>query len=90
MSDKLAGDAEKALGNEAYKNRQFESAIEHYEKAWELNKDITYLNNLAGKLIHPSSLSLSLVRACFSSPHLVWGEGGRAYARSDNCRIAIG
>lgn len=50
MSDKVAGDAEKALGNEAYKARKFDEAADHYEKAWELNKDITYLNNLAGKL----------------------------------------
>ncbi len=50
MSDKVAGDAEKALGNEAYKARKFDDAATHYEKAWELNKDITYLNNLAGEL----------------------------------------
>lgn len=47
MSDKVGGDSEKALGNEAYKARKFDEAITHYEKAWELNKDITYLNNLA-------------------------------------------
>lgn len=52
MSDKVAGDAEKALGNQAYKARNFAEAITHYEKAWELNKDITYLNNLAGKQIY--------------------------------------
>lgn len=42
-----AGDAEKKIGNDFYKKRQFDEAIEHYSKAWELNKDITYLNNLA-------------------------------------------
>lgn len=41
-----AGDAEKATGTDFYKKRQFDQAIEHYEKAWELNKDITYLNNI--------------------------------------------
>lgn len=41
-----AGDAEKKIGNDFYKKKQFEQAIEHYEKAWELNKDITYLNNI--------------------------------------------
>jgi stress-induced-phosphoprotein 1 len=41
-----AGDAEKKLGNEFYKKKQFDEAIEHYNKAWELNKDITYLNNI--------------------------------------------
>lgn len=41
-----AGDAEKKIGNEFYKKKEFDAAIEHYEKAWELNKDITYLNNI--------------------------------------------
>jgi len=41
-----AGDAEKKIGNDFYKKRQFDEAIEHYTKAWELNKDITYLNNI--------------------------------------------
>lgn len=40
-----AGDAEKKIGNDFYKKKQLDQAIEHYEKAWELNKDITYLNN---------------------------------------------
>ncbi|UZJ53852.1 hypothetical protein CBS101457_003172 [Exobasidium rhododendri] len=47
-ADKTGGDAEKAKGNERYLKRDFEAAIPHYTKAWELNsKDITYLNNLA-------------------------------------------
>ncbi|KAH8695935.1 putative heat shock protein [Talaromyces proteolyticus] len=41
-----AGDAEKKIGNDFYKKKQFAEAIEHYQKAWELNKDITYLNNI--------------------------------------------
>ncbi|KAG0635310.1 hypothetical protein HOY80DRAFT_910921 [Tuber brumale] len=44
---KGAADKEKALGNENYKKRNFDAAIEHYNRAWELHKDITYLNNLA-------------------------------------------
>lgn len=40
------GDAEKKIGNDFYKKKQFDEAIQHYEKAWELNKDITYLNNI--------------------------------------------
>ncbi|KAL5105909.1 Stress-induced-phosphoprotein 1 [Taenia crassiceps] len=37
---------EKELGNAAYKRRDFSSAIEHYEKAFQLNpKDITFLTN---------------------------------------------
>lgn len=41
-----AGDAEKKIGNDYYKKKELDKAIEHYEKAWELNKDITYLNNI--------------------------------------------
>lgn len=44
---KEEADAEKRLGTEFYKKRQFDSAIEHYAKAWELHKDITYLTNLS-------------------------------------------
>ncbi|BDD60456.1 Hsp90 cochaperone [Monascus purpureus] len=43
---KEAADAEKKIGNDFYKKKQFDEAIEHYNKAWELNKDITYLNNI--------------------------------------------
>lgn len=41
-----AGDAEKKIGNDFYKKKQLDEAIEHYAKAWELNKDVTYLNNI--------------------------------------------
>ncbi|KAJ5109695.1 hypothetical protein N7532_002340 [Penicillium argentinense] len=41
-----AGDAEKKIGNDFYKKKEHDKAIEHYEKAWELNKDVTYLNNI--------------------------------------------
>lgn len=43
---KEAGDQEKAIGTENYKKKQFDAAIEHYSKAWDLNKDVTYLNNI--------------------------------------------
>ena len=39
---------EKEAGNAAYKSRDFDTAIAHYNKAWELHQDITFLNNLAG------------------------------------------
>ncbi|CCH61384.1 hypothetical protein TBLA_0E03300 [Henningerozyma blattae CBS 6284] len=42
---KIAADAEKAEGNKLYKAHKFDEAIEHYNKAWELHNDITYLNN---------------------------------------------
>lgn len=43
---KEAADKEKALGTENYKKRNFDAAIEHYTKAWDTYKDITFLNNL--------------------------------------------
>jgi len=43
---KAAAEEEKKLGTDNYKKRNFDEAIAHYSKAWELHKDITYLNNL--------------------------------------------
>jgi stress-induced-phosphoprotein 1 len=43
---KAKADEEKNLGTANYKKRDFDAAIEHYSKAWELYKDITYLTNL--------------------------------------------
>lgn len=43
---KAEAEAEKKLGTEQYKKRNFVEAIAHYSKAWEMHKDITYLNNL--------------------------------------------
>lgn len=40
-------DNEKKLGTENYKKRQFDAAIEHYGKAWDIHKDITYLTNMS-------------------------------------------
>jgi len=42
---KEEADKEKAEGTAAYKKRQFDDAISHYTKAWEIHKDITYLTN---------------------------------------------
>ncbi|CAK7269439.1 Hsp90 cochaperone [Sporothrix epigloea] len=43
---KEAADKEKALGTASYKKRDFDNAIAHYQAAWNLHKDIVYLNNL--------------------------------------------
>ncbi|CCG24152.1 Sti1 protein [Candida orthopsilosis Co 90-125] len=47
QGDKDAADKAKAEGNTLYKQRKFDEAIAAYDKAWDLNKDITYLNNRA-------------------------------------------
>jgi stress-induced-phosphoprotein 1 len=43
---KEEAEAQKKLGTENYKKRQFDAAIECYGRAWDLHRDITYLNNL--------------------------------------------
>lgn len=48
VSKKRQAEAEKELGNTDFKNKKWEEAISHYEKASELNPDeITYINNKA-------------------------------------------
>ena len=42
---KVDADKEKAEGTACYKKREFDQAISHYTKAWEIHKDITYLTN---------------------------------------------
>ncbi|TPX57936.1 hypothetical protein SpCBS45565_g06587 [Spizellomyces sp. 'palustris'] len=44
-------DKEKDLGNQAYKQRKFDEALSHYDKAWELdNTNIAVLTNKAAAL----------------------------------------
>ena len=44
---KEEADAEKKIGTECYKKRDFDAAIQHYGKAWDTHKDITYLTNMS-------------------------------------------
>jgi tetratricopeptide (TPR) repeat protein len=53
--------AEKELGNAAYKKREFEEALQHYDKALELdNTNMTFLTNKAGE--HPRQLCFEQIR----------------------------
>lgn len=63
---KTAAEAEKKLGADAYKKRDFATAITHFSKAWETwPKDIAFLTNLAGRPCWFSFVhAASDVRAC--------------------------
>jgi len=62
-SEKTAADEEKTKGNAAYKSRNFDEAISHYQKAWELYKDITYLNNLSAVYFEKGDYETSIKEA---------------------------
>ncbi|KAJ2894431.1 Heat shock protein sti1 like protein [Zalerion maritima] len=74
-SAKAEGDKEKALGTENYKKRNFEEAIKHYSKAWELYKDITYLNNLGAAYFEKGDY-----QACIDTCTKAIEEGRLIYA----------
>ncbi|KAE8145845.1 hypothetical protein BDV25DRAFT_163740 [Aspergillus avenaceus] len=96
-----AGDAEKKLGNDFYKKKQFDEAIQHYEKAWELNKDITYLNNLGAAKFEKGDLQGTIevcqkaieegreVRADFKTMAKSYARIGTAYEKLGDLTQAI-
>jgi stress-induced-phosphoprotein 1 len=62
-SEKSTADEEKTKGNAAYKARNFDEAIAHYQKAWDLYKDITYLNNLSAAYFEKGDYEKSIQEA---------------------------
>lgn len=72
---KEEADKEKALGTENYKKRNFDEAIKHYSKAWELHKDITYLNNLGAAYFEKGDY-----QACVDTCTKAIDEGRQIYA----------
>lgn len=72
---KEEADKEKALGTENYKKRNFDEAIKHYSKAWELHKDITYLNNLGAAQFEKGDY-----QACIDACTKAIEEGREIYA----------
>ncbi|KAI1655338.1 hypothetical protein F4813DRAFT_367600 [Daldinia decipiens] len=72
---KEEADKEKALGTENYKKRNFDEAIKHYTKAWELHKDITYLNNLGAAQFEKGDY-----QACIDACTKAIEEGRQIYA----------
>ncbi|KAE8377478.1 hypothetical protein BDV26DRAFT_263666 [Aspergillus bertholletiae] len=96
-----AGDAEKKIGNDFYKKKQFDEAVEHYEKAWELNKDITYLNNIGAAKFEKGDLQGAIevcqkaveegreVRADFKTIAKSYTRIGTAYEKLGDLTQAI-
>ena len=72
---KAEADAEKAKGTEQYKKRNFDAAIEHYQKAWDTHKDITYLNNLGAAHFEKGDYE-SAIKSCEQAVE----EGREIYA----------
>ncbi|ODA79373.1 hypothetical protein RJ55_04966 [Drechmeria coniospora] len=72
---KAAADEEKALGTQCYKQRKFDEAIAHYGKAWEMFKDITYLNNLGAAHFEKGDYD-----KCIEACHQAIEEGRQIYA----------
>ncbi|EON95989.1 putative heat shock protein sti1 protein [Phaeoacremonium minimum UCRPA7] len=72
---KEEADKEKAIGTENYKKRNFDAAIEHYQKAWDLHKDITYLNNLGAAYFEKGDYA-----ACVETCTKAVEEGRSLYA----------
>ena len=72
---KEAADKEKALGTENYKKRNFDEAIKHYQAAWELHKDITYLNNLGAAFFEKGDY-----QSCIDTCSKAVEEGRALYA----------
>lgn len=60
---KIKAEEQKALGNKAYKSRSFDEAIGHYNNAYELHKDITYLTNKAAAHFEAGSYDFA-IQAC--------------------------
>lgn len=66
---------EKELGNKLYKSRQFDEAIEHYNKAWELHKDVSYLTNMAAAKLEKGDYD-----GCIESCQTAVDEGRMVFA----------
>ncbi|SPQ18394.1 572fa796-8b0e-4886-b356-2e21178c8524 [Thermothielavioides terrestris] len=72
---KEAADKEKLLGTENYKKRNFDEAIKHYQAAWDLHKDIVYLNNLGAAYFEKGDY-----QACIDTCNKAVEEGRALYA----------
>jgi len=93
---------EKDMGNAAYKKREFEEAIKHYDKAWELDPtNIAILNNKAAVLFEQGKYE-ECVKICHEAIEIgrenradfkliarAYGRIGNSYLKLDNLEEAI-
>ncbi|KAF8485366.1 chaperone [Russula ochroleuca] len=99
---KTAAEAEKKLGADAYKKRDFATAITHFSKAWETwPKDIAFLTNLAAAYFEQGDYDKSIeacqkavdegreLRADYKLVAKAYGRIGSAYAKKDDLANAI-
>lgn len=98
---KAAAEEEKKKGNAAYLKRSFDEAIEHYKKAWDLHKDITYLNNLGACYFEQGNYDECIatcekaveegreMRADYKVIAKAFGRIGNAYSKKNDLDNAI-
>ncbi|KAF8257693.1 activator of Hsp70 and Hsp90 chaperone [Lactarius quietus] len=99
---KTAAEAEKKLGAEAYKKRDFAAAITHFSKAWEIwPKDITFLTNLGAAYFEQGDYDKSIetcqkavdegrdLRADYKLVAKAYGRIGSACAKKEDLADAI-
>lgn len=92
--------AAKAEGNTLYKSRKFDEAIEKYNAAWELHKDITFLNNRAAAEFEKGDYDAAIatcelavdegrsMRADYKIISKTFARLGNSYLKKDNLEEA--
>ena len=98
---KEEADQEKKLGTDNYKKRNFDEAIAHYSKAWELHKDITYLTNRSAAQFEKGEYQACIesceeaikegreILADFKVIAKAYGRIGSAYEKLSNLERAV-
>ncbi|KAI0751258.1 activator of Hsp70 and Hsp90 chaperone [Daedaleopsis nitida] len=102
VAAKKVAEAEKKLGAEAYKTRDLDSAIAHFQKAWDVYpKDITFLTNLAAAYFEKGDYDECIktcekavdegreIRADYKMVAKAYGRIGSAYQRKGDMDSAV-
>lgn len=99
--EKKKADEEKAKGNACYKSHKFAEAIEHYNAAWELHKDNTYLTNRAAAEFEKGDYDATIKTCLQAIEHgreqfadykvmaKAFSRIGNAYLKKDDLKNAI-